>query len=366
MMTVFHHKSGLTGAFCVGTLFLMAVVCCAAERWGRVRCEGRLRIDGLPASDTCYDWGGHAIVEKGVHHLWWTRYSTVDGEFDTIWHATGSDGLHWRHVQKVLTPANSAQEKMHVADPSVVKVGPTFYMFYEANRRVTTKACESQIFLATSSDGVKWAKHPSDTDPRPVVALGEAAGCGKYGIGMPSVHYRNGAFHMYYLTSLGSLDTIRYARTKDPFRWGNWKDHAIVAYGAGFDVKYNKTLKCYLMSYSVLSDLTPDPAGVTTYEIHVFRSADGRTWNGRQKPRLWEISSDRSDLTTRAGFSQPRTRAFPTLAATDAQGCMKGASMRLIFMEGEMHPIPGDWKVTARTWDLHSLTFSIAALGGHP
>ena len=323
----------------------------------RVRAEGKLQIDGLSDPDKSYDWGGHVIVVDGVYRMWWTRFSTTPGEFDTIWHARSKDGMHWRDARKILVPAGSEHEKMHVADPSVVKVGPVYYLFYEANRRVTPQACESQIFLATSRDGVNWKKHPRNEDPLPIIALENEAD-GQYGIGMPSVHYRDGWFFMFYLTSFGGPDELRFAQTKDPRRWGRYKKHEVVAYGAAADVKYNHALGQYVMTYCVRSDLTPTPPTVTTCEVHVFTSKDGRVWDGHRRPSLWKIATDATCLTAGKDFHQPRTRAFATLSATDPYGGIHGPALRVIFMEGDMHPLPGDWKVTHPTWDLHALTFS--------
>lgn len=346
-----------------GAVFLAvlghAVLAAGSESPQSVKAEGKLCIDGLPHNDTQYDWGGHVIVADGIHHLWWTRYAAVQGEFDTIWHATSSDGLRWRNPRKVMTPANSEHEKMHVGDPSVVKVGETFIMLYEANRRVTTQGCESQIYLATSRDGNTWKKHPNDADPRAVIDIGPSPSAEVYGIGMPSLHYRDGKFHLFYLTSLGGPDTVRYAQTRDPRHWGWWKDHEIVGYGAGFDVKYHKGTKQLIMSYAAASWLTYAPDRERTYQIHLFTSRDGRTWNGQHRPRFWRLGSEHSDATHGETFSRPRTRAFPTIASTDAHGCVDGETIRVIYMEGEMHPPEDDWKVMHPTWDLFSLTWNV-------
>jgi hypothetical protein len=96
-----------------------------------------------------------------------------------------------------------------VLDPSVVKVNGQFYMYFDAPR---TGGCDNgvngQIFLARSTDGVNWTKYPSKTArPQPVIPYFVAGANGpynsegttdRYGIGEPSVVYKDGQFYMYY------------------------------------------------------------------------------------------------------------------------------------------------------------------------
>jgi len=215
-----------------------------------------LRIQDEPADgDTGrYDWGPSVMNDEGLYRMWWVRlgganekrfaYRTTlaDGqpfEFtypdygDRIYYAESRDGRTW-HITGdddagppescgldaggpclVLAPAESAQERNHVGCPSVIRVRDTFYMYYEAPSHFICGRGDdgqvrvlgeyhNQIFLATSQDGKRWRKHPSDTDPQPILtapAWNSRPGAQRYGIGQPSVFFADGRFVMHCVDS---------------------------------------------------------------------------------------------------------------------------------------------------------------------
>lgn len=201
-----------------------------------------------------YDWGPSVMYDGTLYRMWWTRlggsgqkrfaYAATlpDGERfeftypdrgDRIYYAESRDGITWRldgpdyagpldqfgpdasGPLMVLGPAESERQRMHVGCPSVIRVNGSYYLYYEA-------ACEfklfrspegqvrvgdeyhNQVFLAVSEDGRRWRKHPSDTHPEPVVAapaVNRQPGRQRYGLGQPSVFYRDGTFVMHYVNS---------------------------------------------------------------------------------------------------------------------------------------------------------------------
>jgi hypothetical protein len=192
-----------------------------------------------------------------------------------------------------------------------------------------------------------------------VISLGASKGCGTYGIGQPSVFYKDGQFNIYYTCNVaGWPDQIRMARSSNATNWGSFTTHEIVAYGAGIDVKWNSALNKYVMVYSIGDWITPDPVSQNTYNVYVFTSLDGKIWNGYTTPMLYQICTDATDITL-TGFSISNTRGFANLMSTDQFGCLNNTTMKAVFMQGDMHAQGEDWRAKAATWNLYSASFAL-------
>jgi hypothetical protein len=63
-------------------------------------------------------------------------------------------------------------DDMHTADPSVVKTGNNFYMYYTgASKQINNFGADNHIFKATSNDGINWNKLlGTDGKPKPVIS----------------------------------------------------------------------------------------------------------------------------------------------------------------------------------------------------
>jgi hypothetical protein len=324
----------------------------------------RLSIDCVPEQDGEYDWGACVIRVDGLYHMWWVRGVTntvpllfPEGVGDTIWHAESHNGVQWTNGQEVLRAAGPpTQEGQHVARPSVVKVADTFYMFYES-------ACpENQIFLATSADGVNWTKYPDNQSPQPVIGLGSHTNRGGYGLGQPSVFFKDNMFHMYYVATPFSNswpDRIRMASSSSAQSWSFYTNHVVVAAGAGADVKWNSAIDKYVMAYNIVSSVTPDytTADRLTYHVWLFTSDDGVSWDGFTNPVLWEKALNARNL-TRTWMDQPRQRMYPNIWASDQYGCVNTTNMTVNYALGDIH-LSGDWSQTAYTWDIYSSKFRL-------
>ncbi|HSW43994.1 MAG TPA: hypothetical protein VLM89_00290 [Phycisphaerae bacterium] len=217
-----------------------------------------------------YDWGPSVMLEDGLYKMWWVRlggenkqrfaYATTlpDGERfeftypdwgDRVYYAESRDGLKWNitgpdfagPVEQfgpdapgplmVLAPAESAQEKHHIGNPSVIKVDGTYYMYYEtcseyivrrdqAGKIVVGDEYHNQVFVATSKDGKQWRKHPDDRAPTPIVVAPSSnkQGRQRYGLGQPSVFFRDGRYVMHYVDACnGPGDFMVRVEADDPF-----------------------------------------------------------------------------------------------------------------------------------------------------
>ncbi len=88
-----------------------------------------------------------------------------------------------------------------VCDPTVIKVGGQYWMYYTAEP--DGGGNDAQIFLARSTDGRNWVKYPDNSVPaQPLLPFPDPANYvyqkGKYGIGEGSALYKDGLFWLYY------------------------------------------------------------------------------------------------------------------------------------------------------------------------
>lgn len=201
-----------------------------------------------------YDWGASVMLDGGVYRMWWTRLGGMnakrfpydgklpDGERfeftypdrgDRIYYAESRDGHTWhiegndfagkpeeygpdsRGPMLVLSPAENAQQRMHLGSPSVIKVDGTYYMYFESCPEFILKRgsdgkpavgdeYNNQVFIATSPDGKRWRQYPDDRDPQPILRPPEEnkrPGRQRYGFGQATVCYRARTYILHYTDS---------------------------------------------------------------------------------------------------------------------------------------------------------------------
>ena len=123
------------------------------------------------------------IHRDGARWLMWYGGQGKDGH-DRIHLAESGDGVAWTKRGAVL----DCGEANHVNDPSVVRTGGVWWMFYT----VAAKGEQDEIAAATSMDGVKWEKKQVVLKPGADNAWDSAK------VGRPSVLHENGVFRMWY------------------------------------------------------------------------------------------------------------------------------------------------------------------------
>ena len=122
------------------------------------------------------------FIEDGVYRMWYGAQGR-DGH-DRILLAESADGLAWEPKGVALDHGDAN----HVNDPSVVKVGDTFFLYY-------TRApvdVRDEIALATSTDGVTWQERGT------VLGPGADGTWDSLLVGRPSVLHEDGRFRMWY------------------------------------------------------------------------------------------------------------------------------------------------------------------------
>lgn len=147
--------------------------------------------------------------------------------FDYIRHAASRDGYTWSTPSVILRPAYipngdltsaNTQSEDCACDPSVIKVGEWWYMYYGGN----IDYYAGVIYVARSNSPYgpfsKWTKRrtwePDPLDPAPIIfpkvanapSWADPTKIYYYGAGQPSVIYRDGKFKMWYTdASLGTV-----------------------------------------------------------------------------------------------------------------------------------------------------------------
>jgi sucrose-6-phosphate hydrolase SacC (GH32 family) len=163
----------------------------------------------------------------------WFGGQGKDGH-DRIQLAESHDGLTWQSHGVVLEDPSAN----HVNDPSVVKRGDTYFMYYT---RAATDI-RDEIALAISDDGIHWTK-------RGVVLLPSPSGSwDSLLVGRPSVLFDGDRFRMWYdgrkdlplgapapdnLKSATSARAVGYAESHDGFHWTRRQPTPVFGENAG-------------------------------------------------------------------------------------------------------------------------------------
>lgn len=163
------------------------------------------------------------LLESGTFKMW---YHGGGAPGRQIGYATSSDGIAWTKDggNPIFTVGAGGQwDDENVCEPCVIKVGSMYFMYYWGFKTATTLG---SLGLATSSDGITWTRHPAN----PVVEVGASGQWDDSNVGMPSVIYANGLFHMWYSGSgSGSPndDGVGYAYSEDGYRWKKGRNNPV-------------------------------------------------------------------------------------------------------------------------------------------
>jgi hypothetical protein len=113
----------------------------------------------------------------------------------------------------VLPPAPAGWDSFQVRSPSVIKVGSTYHMYYEAE----DSTHRSRIGLATSADGRTWTRSAAN----PVLAPGASGAWDAFEVRYPSVHFDGTTYRMWYWgrNALSDGAEIGLATSSDGVTW---------------------------------------------------------------------------------------------------------------------------------------------------
>ena len=123
--------------------------------WVRGGVPGSYNFNGTVRTFVCYQGGIHM--------------ATYDQNNGTL-----------NYTGVALNPPSSGM----IADPSVIKVGNEYFMFYKYASSHTAPPGEHEIYLATSADGITWSQHAQNK----FICKGS----------VPGAVYYNGTIYVYY------------------------------------------------------------------------------------------------------------------------------------------------------------------------
>ena len=294
-------------------------------------------------SDTVYDWGHSVIKEGDTYKMWWVRPAV----YDAIFYAESKDLKNWTDVQRVISLSPNATNitsynaiKGMLGKPSVVHVGDTYYMYFEApatedpSTSATVKEWDNQVMLATSPDGINWNFYCAEgNEPTPVVSM-PASLMGDtnnrhYGAGQPSVFYKDDTFYLTYCYVLyGSAPEtgIWLATSSDGIHFGERSTHTRVSDKNGLGFTYNTLTGKYMrcsetrISESDTPDFTDQPANTSGNVYYSFEASQ-----------------------TVASFAE---------FVRNPHGLVDTMTFYIIHMQG-VKSATSDWRTENATWDGH-------------
>ena len=164
-----------------------AIFAALQERSAVGRDAMRVLLRGEAGSELAPHGSGNVYAPEvhrdGQRWLMWYGGQGRDGH-DRIHLADSTDGERWTKRGVVLDCGTAN----HVNDPSVVRVGAVWWMFYT----VAEKGELDEIAAATSTDGVKWEKRGI------VLKRGEGSAWDSWKVGRPSVLHEGDVFRMWF------------------------------------------------------------------------------------------------------------------------------------------------------------------------
>ncbi len=204
-----------------------------------------------PGSSAQYPY---VIKDGSIYKMWYTGYgSTYD-----IYYATSLDRTTWTNYGKVLTHPSGTN---YAAAPSIVKEADgTYKMWYSCQNYLW----KSEIYYATSADGISWTQHGKVLPIGPAGSFDSVYACQGY------VFKDMGIYKMYYKAYDSALvSRFGYATSIDGITWT--KQGAVMSTPVGYSA-----MEC---PFVLPNDDGSYYMWFSTGKILKTRSKDGITWD---------------------------------------------------------------------------------------
>jgi predicted GH43/DUF377 family glycosyl hydrolase len=166
--------------------------------------------------DSVYIWGSCILTEDGGYRQYYT--GADESNIWTINMATSPDGVNWAKYDgnPVLTPGPSCD---FVGDPCVIEDGETYRIWYTCLNRTVG---HYEIEHATSPDGIAWTKHPSNP-----VLIPSDDGPDAFSVRDPCVIRIGDTYEMWY-RGITKDWTICHATSSDGVQWIRNPDNPVL------------------------------------------------------------------------------------------------------------------------------------------
>ncbi|MCX5886125.1 MAG: hypothetical protein NT096_09490 [Proteobacteria bacterium] len=200
--------------------------------WYSTSLDGQTWIDFTPISIASA--GNPTVLKEGSLYKMWHRLSQPNENM--IGYSTSSDGITWAtNPNPVLTVGESGTwDDNDAVEPCVIKDGTLYKMWYRGENKLTGV---SAIGLATSTDGINWAKFSNNPILSPDAGTWEGNA-----IQNPFV-IKDGVYYKMWYTDKDAKTGIGYAFSPECSTWSDVISK-YQAYVSG-QATWNDVITCY-------------------------------------------------------------------------------------------------------------------------
>jgi hypothetical protein len=170
--------------------------------------------------DAVYNYAPAVMLDSGKVRAWWcSQMGSAQPNGDDILYSEGpsADGP-FSTARAVLSGSGTSFDAMHACDPSLIKIGGTYYLYYTGAAR-DNHANGSSVGVASSKDGVNWQR---ENGGRSIVGpAGDVIRENTYGAGQQSAVYVDGWVYLMFTDTTGQASHPNGAgqyvlRSRDP------------------------------------------------------------------------------------------------------------------------------------------------------
>ncbi|KJK50335.1 beta-xylosidase [Lentzea aerocolonigenes] len=170
--------------------------------------------------DAVYNYAPAVMLENGKVRTWWcSQMGSAKPNGDDILYSEGPslDGP-FSTARAVLSGSGGSFDAMHTCDPSLIKIGDTYYLYYTGASR-DNHANGSSVGVATSKDGTNWTR--ANGGQTILGPAGDIVRENAYGAGQQSAIYLDGWIYLLFTDTTGYAAASNGAgqyvlRSKDP------------------------------------------------------------------------------------------------------------------------------------------------------
>lgn len=198
----------------------------------------------LPGSsfDNQYMWGGTIVKDGTEYKLYYGGFSSTTQKW-SVGLATSTDGIHWaKRPDPVLTGGGPGSWDVNgVSQPCVMKDGAGQYrMWFGGSTNQSTTA----IGCATSTDGITWVEYSGN----PILTATTANQWESFLVSDPRVVKVGSTYHMLYFgTPAAPTYQIGYASSSDGIQWSRYSGNPVVRLGqSGSWDDYSLSMHCVI------------------------------------------------------------------------------------------------------------------------